>query len=417
MFKNIKEAIEWIETRRRFSKKVDLHKITLALKLLDNPEKAYPTIHIAGTNGKGSCCNYLKNALKQAGYKVGLYTSPYVVKFNERIMINDEYISDDDILLYTNYLLDLNDRLEQEFNEQMTFFELETTMAFLYFKDQMVDVAVIEVGLGGILDATNVITPLACGITNIGYDHMNILGNTLEEIAINKLGILKPNVPMFTTADKSLYSLFKEYSSKTLSPLYFLENDAKNIIVNDKTRFDYLDMHFDLSLIGYHQVDNAILAINILKYLKNKKEFDISDSNIITGLNETKWPGRFEVFNNVIIDGAHNEPGILSLKKTLSIYNDKKIIAMLCMMHDKDYKTVIKIVDSMVDEIYFTKIDYKRSSESYELYLNSNHPNKHYVDDYITTFNNIVSNLKDNEILLVTGSLYFVSEIRKLLVK
>ncbi|MDY0023874.1 MAG: Mur ligase family protein, partial [Candidatus Izemoplasmatales bacterium] len=198
MFKTVSEAQNWIENIKRFGSKLDLKRMEKVVEILGHPEKSFKSVHVAGTNGKGSTSTYLKSILAQAGFKVGIYTSPYVVKFNERIAINDEYISDDDLVKYANILYPLTEKMLLE-DETVTFFEILTLMSFLYFKDNQVDYAIIEVGLGGLLDATNVIIPEISVITNISYDHMKQLGNTLESIALNYLGIVKDNVPLFTS--------------------------------------------------------------------------------------------------------------------------------------------------------------------------------------------------------------------------
>nr|HPJ24136.1 Mur ligase family protein [Bacillota bacterium] len=223
MFKDFETTKNWIENIKRFGSKLDLSRMTKVLARLGNPEKAYKTIHVAGTNGKGSTASYIKNILVEAGFKVGIYISPYIVKFNERIAIGDTYISDEAVMLYANQLLPIWDEFN-DINDTITFFEVLTIICFLYFKDQAVDYGVIEVGLGGTLDATNVIMPEVSVITNISYDHMNVLGNTLESIAMNKLGIVKEGVPLVTSVEnKDLYPLFLETTDKMHSPLTIID--------------------------------------------------------------------------------------------------------------------------------------------------------------------------------------------------
>ena len=226
MFTTFNQAVEWIENSHRFGEKLDLVRMNLACEILGHPERTFKSIHVAGTNGKGSTTNFIKNILLEAGYKVGIYTSPYVVSFNERIGINLNYISDEDVVYYANSLKQLWDQVYDEYQDSITFFEILTLMSFLYFRDQKIDIAVVEVGLGGLLDATNVIDPLISLITNISYDHMKQLGNTLESIALNKLGIVKRNRPLVTTEDNpNLRGLFEMTCKAKNAPLVMINPD------------------------------------------------------------------------------------------------------------------------------------------------------------------------------------------------
>lgn len=420
MFNTFNEAQEWIENSHRFGDKLDLKRMNIACELLGHPQKAFRSIHIAGTNGKGSTTNYLKNILVDAGYKVGIYTSPYVVKFNERIGINDDYISDELVLKYANQLSELWDKVYNEYQEAITFFEILTLMCFLYFRDEAIDFGMIEVGLGGLLDATNVIFPVVSVITNISYDHMKQLGNTLESIALNKLGIVKPSVPLVTSIEEvSLFPLFVEETKKKASPLTIIDfTKVNNVQVGECTSFTYKGKEYRLRLPGYHQVKNAVLAIETIRVFASELSITIPEECIYSGLYRTLWPGRFEIFNHqIILDGAHNIGGIQSLETTVkAMYPDKYIICLFCMMKDKEHFKVIKDLDKIVDEFHFTQIPYPRRADAMELYLESDHPNKFIDLDYQEAFRNC-SKLKDNQILLVTGSLYFISEIRKLLVQ
>lgn len=419
MFTNFEETKHWIENIKKFGSRLDLSRITKVLTIFDHPETAYPTIHVAGTNGKGSTSSYLKNILMEAGYKVGLYTSPYIVKFNERIVINDEYITDEDIVAYANILYPVWDELYQN-GETVTFFEVLTILCFLYFRDQDVDFAVIEVGLGGLLDATNILRPEVSVITNISYDHMNVLGNTLESIALNKLGIVKPNTPLVTSVEnENLFPLFQEITLKNNSELTIIDfSQVSDISLSEVTRFKYKGEQYVASLPGYHQVKNAVLAIETIQVLNAKNHLDIDLNHIKMGLEKTKWPGRFEIFHhNIILDGAHNIGGIEALKKTVSMmYPDKSIKCLVSIMHDKEHQKIIEILDNMCDAIYFTEFEYERRAEAEELFNESHHKNKKIYKDYKKIFCQL-TNLRANEILIVTGSLYFISEIRKLLIK
>ncbi|MCF7923851.1 MAG: bifunctional folylpolyglutamate synthase/dihydrofolate synthase [Candidatus Izimaplasma sp.] len=421
MFKNLEEAQNWIENIKRFGSRLDLSRITKALEMLGNPHKEFKSIHVAGTNGKGSTANFIKNILVEAGYDVGLYTSPYVVEFNERIRINQVNISNKDLIKYTNILYNISNKLQENDPEEIiTFFEVLTVIAFLYFRDKNVDYAVIEVGLGGLLDATNVIVPEISVITNISYDHMKQLGNSLESIALNKLGIVKEGVPLVTAIeDLNLFPLFFEVTANKNSRLKIINFDmVTDIDVGVKTSFKYLNNSYNLNITGHHQVKNAILAIETIRLLRLNNNLTITEDNIIEGLKNTKWPGRFEIFNNnIVIDGAHNIGGIIALKNSVrSIFKGKNIKCLFSVMKDKQHKQMIEELDNFCDELYFTEFEYKRRADAEELFFESTHYKKSYHKDYKDIFFKLMKSLRKEDILIVTGSLYFISEIRKLLV-
>jgi len=421
MFLSFPEAKTWIETAKRFGEKLDLRRMEIACELLGQPQKSYLTVHVAGTNGKGSTANYIKNVLYDAGFKVGIYTSPYVVKFNERIGIDQYFISDQEIIAYANQIQELSERISREYDEHITFFEILTLMAFLYFRDNHVQYAVIEVGLGGLLDATNVIIPEVACITNISYDHMKQLGDTLESIALNKLGIVKEGVPLVTAIEnKQLYPLFYEVTSRKNSRLKIIDFSLISAVsVGEVTTFRYRMEPYELQLPGLHQIKNACLAIEAIRILRLRNKVKIREINIKNGLRMTTWPGRFEIFNhNIVLDGAHNIGGIESLKQTLAaMYPGRYIKCLFCMMKDKEHAKVIAELDNVVDEFHFTQIDYPRRAEAIDLYNESHHENKHVHHDHKAIFMALKRLLKEDEVLLVTGSLYFISEIRKLIVE
>jgi len=418
MFKTLEEAQNWIENIKRFGSKLDLKRMEKVTEILGHPEKSFKSIHVGGTNGKGSTSTYLKNILNHAGYKVGIYTSPYVVEFNERIGIGDNYITDEEIIFYSNQLYPLTEQMLED-DETVTFFEVLTLMAFLYFRDQQVDYAIIEVGLGGLLDATNVIIPEISVITNISYDHMKQLGNTLESIAINKLGIVKDNVPLVTAIENiNLFPLFAEVTAKHNSRLKILNFDlVTEIEVKEQTTFKYNENRYTLNLTGYHQVKNAMLAIEVIRLLRMINNVKITENDIYEGLKTTRWPGRFEIFNhNIVIDGAHNIDGIQALVKSVkSVYPKKHLKCLFSVMRDKEHRKMIEELDNFCDELYFTEFEYQRRADAEELFLESTHYHKSFHKDYQAIFNQL-RNLNDDEVLIVTGSLYFISEIRKMLI-
>ncbi len=416
MFTNLLDAVNWIESVKRFGDKYDLSRMILATNMLNNPEKELTVIHVAGTNGKGSTVAYLKNILLAQNYNVGTYTSPYIVRFNERITYNNDDITDEELLHYINIVAKLHFEVIEKHDDIITFFELITLISLLYFKDKKCDYVIYEVGLGGLLDATNIVLPIITAITNVSYDHMHILGGTLEEIAINKLGIVKNKIPLVTTENNpELRDVFKVYCEKKQADLIFVnEEDITNKHFGNETNFSYKNSDFTIRMLGTHQLLNASLAIEIIYQLNHLKKTNVALSNIQLGLLKTNWPGRLEVFGNIILDGAHNIGGIKALKESIeTLYKGKYIKALYTSMTDKEYFDIIKVLESFVDEIHFTEFDYPRCETANNLYEVSSHPHKYLEDNVHTSFESLKTGLKDNEILLIVGSLYFISLIRK----
>ncbi|MFA7423129.1 MAG: Mur ligase family protein, partial [Acholeplasmataceae bacterium] len=290
MFNQLKDAINWIETQVKFKPKTDLKRMAYAVSSLKLSFDDIKLIHVAGTNGKGSVCSYLTHILLEKGLSVGTYTSPYLISFNERISLNGKNINDDDLLDEINFIKDFNEKFLIEFGEHLAFFELITLSALHYYHKKQVDVIIMEVGLGGLLDATNVLNYDLSLITNIGFDHMKQLGNTLESISHNKLGILKSHNHLITTVDKEAYDIFYAYlKDKDITSKFILDSDYE-ILGYNPLRFKYQDELFELSLLGKHQVLNAILAIEAVKRLYPS----LDTFHIQKGLKKAIWAGRLE---------------------------------------------------------------------------------------------------------------------------
>ncbi len=418
-FSNISDAINWIESVRRFGDKLDLSRMKLATKLLKNPEKSLRIIHVAGTNGKGSTVSFLRHLLQENGYSVGTFTSPYIVSFNERIAINGEYISDDDLLRLINEIYVLFEEVKIKYSEIITFFELTTLISFIYFKQKKPDFVIYEVGLGGRLDATNIVVPEITVITTIGFDHMNVLGNTIEKIALEKLGIVKEDIPLVTAITQdSLKELFANYCKKHNSKVYFInDDDIESVKFEKLTTFKYKGESYGISLIGYHQIRNAVLALETIEIMHKNDIVSIQTNLNKKALIKTSWPGRLERFNKIILDGAHNIDSMNALKDTITTYfRDANIKVLYTSMEDKEYFDVIRIIEQFAKEICFTEIPYYRCASAETLYTVSNHLSKKIIKDPIKAFNMLKASLQENDILLVTGSLYFISLIRKELV-
>ena len=414
-FNDYASCVTWIESQKRFSPKVSLDNMKYFCSLLNNPEQKFTSIHVTGTNGKGSVVSYIKNILIDAGLNVGTFTSPYIIKFNERISFNGEMISDEEVIKLAQKIYDIYDLIDESYPKP-TFFEFTTLMSFVYFSEkENLDLAIIEVGIGGKLDSTNVITPIASVITNVAYDHMNVLGETLEEILTNKMGIIKTNIPSIVgVKDDNLVKLAKKHTKDVNSSLSlpFLNQIKINNADIFGSIFSYKGYeNLQVSLMGYHQVENAVIAIETIENIKDK--YHISIDNIKNGLVNTKWLGRLEILSKeplIIVDGAHNIDGIT---RTTDFIKDLKYQTKRCIFacsDDKEKEKMISYLEPHFDEIIITSYTYKRHSDALELFNFSNHQNKilkHNIDEIIEdVFNNPF------ELNLFIGSLYFVSEVR-----
>ena len=368
MIKTADEAVEYIHSLSRFGKKSGLSNIKLMTERLGNPQDKLKFIHIAGTNGKGSVSNMLKNILMSHSYKVGHYVSPYIEFFGERICINNEMISDEDLVYYTNRV--------RSVCEDITPIEFEfiTAAAFLYYYDKKCDVVVLETGLGGRFDATNVIkTSLEEVITSIGLDHTAILGNTLDEIAFEKAGIIKPGTQVVAGAGigKSCLDVIKEKCISENAVLTVPEEKVSDIRYDsDYTRFVYKGLDIKLSLKGTYQIDNAVTAVETALLLKDSLGIDKDD--ILIGLSNSKWKCRFEVKRgnpDIVSDGAHNSHAIKVLMESMDVYYpDKKRVFLFSMLNEKDYEKSIELISDKCDTMIITTVPSYRQTSADEIF-------------------------------------------------
>lgn len=419
-FVDAKSFIEWVQSQKRFSKKTNLDNMKYFCKLLCNPESSFKAIHVTGTNGKGSTVAMLTSVLMAKGYNVGTFTSPYIECFNERIAFNTKPIDDDDLLKMANRVNEIYPILEENNFPKPTFFEFITLCAFCYFKSlNNLDYAVIEVGMGGRLDSTNVITPIVSIITNVALDHMQILGNTKEAILKEKLGIVKDNIPVVCGLKEENLKMIATnvaniHNSQIVFPKY---NEVKNVKCDlSKTCFTYQGQDYQLSLLGFHQVENALLVIETFNLLKDDLKLSIQDLH--NGLKNTKWVGRLEKINDdpvIYIDGGHNIDGISRITEFVKSLNIPNVRAVISISHDKELLPMIKMVDKTFDEIIFTSYTYARSAKAEDLYNLSSSKNKKCIENLDVAVKYVLTNKKPITIFL--GSLYLASEIRNKLKK
>lgn len=349
---NCEEAIAYIHGTLKFGSKLGLYNITELLSRLGNPHHQYPIIHIAGTNGKGSVTAMLTAVLQAAGYRTGMFTSPYLERFTERIQTNLQEIPSEALAVLTGQVKAQVDRMTAEGFNHPTEFEIVTAIGFLYFAQQKVDYALVEVGLGGRLDATNVVDPILSVITAIGFDHMEYLGNTLSLIAYEKGGIIKPGRPVVSyPQDAEALRVLQDLAEQRQAPFTLVSKAQVREICGDLTGqtfdFAYRERHFPgirCALAGCHQLLNAATALTALCRLEEMGRF-IPEAALYQGLASTRWPGRLEVLCQnplVILDGAHNAAGAAALEASIrKLIPDTRIHLIFGILQDKDVEGVI----------------------------------------------------------------------------
>ena len=348
---NYKEALDFILGAETMGSILERNVIECLLEELGNPHKGLKYVHIAGTNGKGSTSAYVSSILRAAGYRTGLYTSPYIQQFNERIQVDGVQISDEELAEITTEIAEATKRVLARGLRHPTVFELITALGFIYFKRRACDIVVLEVGLGGRLDATNVIeSPEVAVITNIGYDHMDVLGDTLELIAGEKAGIIKSNcrVVLYSQA-KGVEEVIASVCGEKGASLTYADTSLAKVrsVSLEGIEFDYKEyLGLKSSLLGLYQVKNAVTAIVTAEELI-KKGYAISEQNIRDGLAGAHWPGRLELLRRnpaVIVDGAHNPQGAAALLESLdALFPGRKINFIVGVLADKDYSSTIEL--------------------------------------------------------------------------
>ncbi|MGL5756827.1 MAG: bifunctional folylpolyglutamate synthase/dihydrofolate synthase [Paraclostridium sp.] len=427
---NYNEALKYIHESHKFGIRLGLDNIKKLLELLDNPQDKLKIIHIAGTNGKGSTCSFISTILKESGYKVGLYTSPFLETFTERIRVNGDNIPEDEV---GNIVSLIKEKIEVMVNEGYSYpteFEIVTAMAFYYFYKENVDFVALEVGLGGRYDATNVIEkPIVSVITSISMDHIGVLGDTLGKIAFEKGGIIKENCttivyPQKYEAGQVIKNICKENRSKYIE-CNFNDINIKQSNINLQ-RYDciinkkeYKDL--EIKLIGEHQVKNSVLALNVIDYINDNLGLNISEECIRKGLAQTSWPGRIEKIKEnpmFIIDGAHNEEGAESLAKAMDKYfKDKNKVLIIGMLEDKDITSVLDILIPRFNKVITTTPDNPRSIDADKLKKKI----EEYNIDVISKpkINEAVEytlqNTEKDDVIISAGSLYMIGNVRSII--
>ena len=422
MFHSIEECTDFIFKLRASTYKGEpLEAVRKILFELDNPHEKVKFIHFAGSNGKGSTLNATREILMEHGLRVGAFISPHLERVNERITINKIQIDDD---VFLNYANQIDDIIQRKLNGLYpSFFEIMTVLACLHYANEKIDIGLMETGIGGRIDSTNVIHPEVSVITTISLEHTDILGDTIEKIAFEKAGIIKKEKPVVVGVKQpEAIEVIKKKANETNSKCYFLGKDIKIKDVK-KGRLQVFNFSFGntqmksipLAMQGEHQINNAALAISASLLLDST----IKETTIHKALKKARWEGRFEQVNEqIIIDGAHNSEGTQSLINTLKeVYPTKKYKFIYAALQDKDHEVSIRMMDEVATSMNFTQINLPRATKAELLASQSKHSNIHINENWQQLIQDEIKALQSDELLIITGSLYFISDVRKILVE
>lgn len=418
------EALSYIHSRSRMKNTDNRKAMRLLLELLGNPQDKLNIVHIAGTNGKGSCAKMLSNILIDAGYKTGLNISPFIIDFRERFTINGEFISEKKLAQITEKVKEKQEFVEKEYNLKLVEFEIVTAIAFCYFCEENCDIVCLEVGIGGREDSTNVIkNSLVSCIMNISFDHTDMLGDTIEQIAFEKAGIIKPNqkVICYPAMDKDALQVIKAEAERKNAQLVIpcaddIKPQHKDFFCDELC---YKDFVVKQSFAGQHQSYNTAVVIETALVLAESGKFNISKENIINGIENTKFPARIEIFSKqplVILDGAHNLDGVTALKKVLQTNKVKQLTAVWASLSDKQPELLIKEMAPFISKLYTVDIFGSRAILKADLaamaqkYVAETQPAESLEQAIGTAIN-------AGEDLLVFGSLYLASDARKIIIE
>ena len=399
------QAKNLITSREKFHICLGLDRVSKVLELLKNPQKNLRIIHVAGTNGKGSVCAILSKIFTCAGYKTGLYTSPHILEYTERIKINQKDISKND---FAQLIFEISDIAKK--NEiYLTEFELLTVAAYKYFSDKETDICVIETGLGGRLDATNAIEKnLLSVITSISLDHTDRLGNTIEKIAFEKAGIIKSGCPVLISQENRGFDTVLKIAEEKNSELLIPENNIELVFENNTNYALYKDKKYRFNLFGLWQKENLELALACIEYL-NKTGYDIPENTIEKALKTVFWACRMQYIkkHNLLIDGTHNPDGARVLRQSLDYYfPDKKRVWIYGSLKTKDYKKVMQILFRNEDEVYFYNFDYPNSVKIED--FKKIKPDARQINQFDLEY---LAAENKNNLIIISGSFYMIGEI------
>lgn len=414
-------AVSYLYNLQKHGIKLGLETMTALIARLGRPDTRYRILHIAGTNGKGSTAAMSAAMLQAAGHRVGLYTSPHLVEFSERIRVDGRMISEADIGRFAEVV-----QKAAEPDLSPTFFECTTAMALQYFAEAQVDVAVLEVGLGGRFDATNVVTPVACAVTTIALDHQEYLGTTLSSVAYEKAGIIKPLVPVVVgrMSDEARETI-EQVAEERGAPLSRLGREFAVAGMPERFRFSGRTRRYDnlvCSLSGAHQVDNCACALSLIE-AAGERGLDVGETAVREGLRTVQWPGRLEVVDRtplVVLDGAHNPAAAAAVAEYMQAFRrvnpESRVILVLGMMRDKDHLGFAKSFRGLVDQVVLTQAGLSRSATVDELYgaLHELWPSARaeaVLADALTLARRLA---RTQDLICVTGSLMLIGDVKAL---
>lgn len=407
--------------------KFNLQRMRDLMDMMGNPHQQYPVVHVAGTKGKGSTSVMIAAVLQKAGYKVGLYTSPHLHDYCERIQVNQVPISHQDLVSQV-----ISIRPAVAAVPEITTFEITTAIGFQYFAEQKVDIAIVEVGLGGRLDATNVVTPIISVITSLSYDHMNILGDTIVKIAIEKAGIIKKNIPVviapqgFPEVNELLFDIAeKNHSQVTVVDKEYVYCSKSHSL--DEQLFSLTKISSDelkpaeytISLLGYHQVENAVTARAVIDVIRTK-EFQISEDDVVDGFKSASWPCRFEIIKKrplIIVDSAHNVDSAVKLQATIKDYlKNENVTLIFGASEDKDIRGMFEVLFPVVDDIIVTKSIHPRAFESEDLAgIASQLQREAKITSSIEEALELIGGKSASDVVIITGSIFVAAGAKEIL--
>ena len=410
------DPLEYLSQLKSKGINLDLGPISRLLQRLDNPQTQYKTILVGGSNGKGSVAATISSILHGAGVNVGLYTSPHLIDFTERIRVNNQMIKEEE-------LSELIDEVREVIKEDITYFEFATALSFLYFYRRHVDIAVLEVGMGGRLDATNVVIPESSIITNICMEHQKYLGKNLSVIAREKGGIIKEGGVCLTAARQNkVLNVLGDLSRQKHSRLYRVGREIRMRKSKDGS-FSYYGIfkkykNLEISLIGKHQIENTALALGAIEILENRG-LNIEGGIVKRGLKDVRWEGRLEILNEnptLVVDGAHNPGGISALCRSLAVdFKYDKLILLFGVLNDKDYKTMLRKLSPRADKIILTRPGGGRALPAEKLlpFVGKHNDSVEVIENSEKALVRAFALADKNDLICVAGSLYLVGEIKK----
>jgi dihydrofolate synthase/folylpolyglutamate synthase len=416
-------SLDFLYSLEKFGMIFGLTQVKKILEAIGSPDTSIPSIHIGGTNGKGSTAAMMASILQKEGYRVGLYTSPHLIRFTERIKVNGKEIEEEDVVRLTGWM---RERIEAAgMTPPFTFFDFTTAMALLYFSQRVVDLTILEVGLGGRLDSTNVVDPLLSIVTNVEKDHEDVLGKTILKIAGEKGGIIKKGRPFITAATQPrVLRLFSEICSEKGAPYFRVGKDFHSTRVGERD-FHYEGLHrklwgVKLNLSGPHQVTNATTALGAMEVLE-ESGYTVSTQAMMEGLRAVEWPGRLESVSSsprVILDGAHNPAGAVVLRESLEReFRFRHLILLIGILKEKDIKGILHTLAPLADHIILSqpRVERAASVASLREALGQNGTKAEIVEDLHEAITRGISLTGEEDLLCITGSLYTVGEAKAFL--